>query len=103
MARTKGSGWGGGTLLYQKCPECGKKKAIFDPLEDLPPFRCTICWHRFYSETHYRLRYRSQYDRLLDNDIPTVRSESIETFEKRSGHSFWGSAAHGYIYDKDNN
>jgi hypothetical protein len=28
MARTKGSGWGGGTMLYQICPFCGKKKAL---------------------------------------------------------------------------
>ena len=24
MARTKGSGWGAGTILYQECPICHK-------------------------------------------------------------------------------
>lgn len=52
MARTKGSGWGGGPILYQACNCCGKKKAYFDPLNDpsishWKPFRCTSCKERF--------------------------------------------------------
>jgi transposase-like protein len=47
MARTKGSGWGSGTLLYQKCPYCGKKKAIYVQVPDLPRFKCTACKQRF--------------------------------------------------------
>jgi hypothetical protein len=53
MARTKGSGWGGGTLLYQICPLCGKKKCIYDhiPGTGIPSFKCTYCKKRFNSET----------------------------------------------------
>lgn len=43
MARTKGSGWGGGPLLYQICPGCGQKKCYYDPIpnaEYYKPFRC---------------------------------------------------------------
>ena len=29
MSRTKGSGWGGGPILYQRCPLCEKKKAMY--------------------------------------------------------------------------
>jgi len=32
MSRTKGSGWGGGVMLYQICPKCDKKKVLYDPL-----------------------------------------------------------------------
>ena len=44
--RTKGSGWGGGPLLYQVCPVCGRKKCIYDPIEGTcgyKPFRCLWC------------------------------------------------------------
>jgi predicted house-cleaning noncanonical NTP pyrophosphatase (MazG superfamily) len=38
-----------------------------------------------------------------DNDIPVVRnSESISSYENRTGHGFWGNPSTGYIYDKDN-
>lgn len=43
MARTKGSGWGAGPMLYQVCPGCGKKKCYYDPIEGAEhykPFRC---------------------------------------------------------------
>lgn len=43
MARTPGSGWGGGPMLYQICPKCGKKKCFFDPIHGAEwhkPFRC---------------------------------------------------------------
>ena len=50
MSRTKGSGWGGGIILYQRCPCCGKKKAYFDPLTfGVPVFKCTSCKERFSS------------------------------------------------------
>ena len=42
--RTEGSGWGGGPLLYQLCPKCGKKKAYYSPIptvEWYTPFKCT--------------------------------------------------------------
>jgi len=65
MARTKGSGWGGGVLLYQKCPNCGKKKAIYDyghgGLQTIP-FTCTSCKERFHSDTLLRYKYAEQID-----------------------------------------
>ncbi|HEY5590637.1 MAG TPA: hypothetical protein VIK55_06425, partial [Paludibacter sp.] len=51
MSRTKGSGWGGGVLLYQKCPICQKKKALYDPLPQNISFKCTSCKARFYDES----------------------------------------------------
>jgi len=55
MSRTKGSGWGSGTLLYQICPYCIKKKAIYDPGAHGQVsgcvFRCTYCKKRFSSDT----------------------------------------------------
>ena len=60
MARTEGSGWGGGTLLYQVCPHCGKKKAIYDWHSEIPVFKCTACKKRFNSETLLRKKYQSQ-------------------------------------------
>lgn len=42
--RTKGSGWGGGVILYQVCPLCGKKKCYYDPVPNvINKFRCTYC------------------------------------------------------------
>lgn len=50
MARTKGSGWGGGPMLYQVCPLCSKKKALYDPLPHCTArFKCTSCKKSFYS------------------------------------------------------
>ncbi len=61
MARTKGSGWGGGVLLYQLCPHCNKKKAIYDYIDNLiSPFRCTSCKEFFNSDTLIRKKYLSQ-------------------------------------------
>jgi predicted nucleic acid-binding Zn ribbon protein len=57
MARTPGSGWGGGTLLYQICPHCGKKKVIYDTCADIPPFKCTACKKRFHSNDLIRSKY----------------------------------------------
>jgi hypothetical protein len=51
MSRTKGSGWGGGIMLYQSCPKCGKKKALYDPLPYSSSFKCTYCKERFMSDT----------------------------------------------------
>lgn len=62
MARTKGSSWGGGTILYQKCPGCGKKKVMYDGgggIRDLTaiPFKCTACKHRFNDPALIREQY----------------------------------------------
>lgn len=51
MSRTKGSGWGGGVMLYQICPYCGKKKVLYQPCRDIPPFHCTACKTDFWSDT----------------------------------------------------
>jgi len=62
MARTKGSGWGGGIILYQKCPFCNKKKVMYDPLLDYNPhpFKCTLCKERFASNELKRITYQEQ-------------------------------------------
>ena len=60
MSRTEGSGWGGGTLYYQICPFCGKKKVIYDPFEYCPSFKCTNCKKRFNSATLIHKKYKSQ-------------------------------------------
>ncbi len=62
MSRTKGSGWGGGVLLYQLCPLCGKKKAYYDwtDIFGLPSFRCTYCKERFDSDTLIKHKYLSE-------------------------------------------
>ena len=61
MARTAGSGWGAGPLLYQVCPKCGKKKVYYD-WNDYggADFKCTSCKERFYSKILVRLKYASQ-------------------------------------------
>jgi len=48
MARTKGSGWGAGPILWQICPLCGKKKAYYDYNSAFGGyfFRCTWCKER---------------------------------------------------------
>lgn len=55
MSRTKGSGWGAGPMLYQICPKCGRKKALYDPIPGVPSlssnFKCIFCKERFNSET----------------------------------------------------
>lgn len=62
MARTKGSGWGGGSLLYQICPFCGKKKVIYDWfVSECPPFKCTACKERFFSTTLIRKKYPQKF------------------------------------------
>lgn len=59
--RTKGSGWGGGPLLYQPCPKCGKKKAYYDPVYGIrADFRCTACKARFMSDTLIRQTFRDK-------------------------------------------
>ena len=42
MSRTPGSGWGAGPLLYQICPKCGKKKAIFKYIDNIGFLHCTL-------------------------------------------------------------
>ena len=60
MSRTKGSGWGGGTILYQICPKCGKKKAMYVGENFGHPFKCTLCKKYFNSSELKRLTFRSQ-------------------------------------------
>jgi len=59
MARTKGSGWGGGVILYQLCPMCGKKKVLYDPLPyNFHDFKCTSCKERFSANNLIRKTYK---------------------------------------------
>jgi len=60
MARTKGSGWGGGVIHYQICPFCKKKKAYYDQMIENKPFKCTSCKGRFNDTKLNRLTYISQ-------------------------------------------
>lgn len=54
MARTKGSGWGSGAMLWQKCPICGKKRALY--IWYLQKFQCTACKEFFHDETGLLIR-----------------------------------------------
>jgi len=58
--RTKGSGWGGGVILYQLCPICNKKKAYYNPLGMCQSFECTRCKKRFSSQELLRFTYVKQ-------------------------------------------
>jgi len=58
MSRTKGSGWGGGVLLYQICPYCGKKKVIYDPLDSVQYFKCTACRAMFWNGSLIPKKYK---------------------------------------------
>ena len=58
MARTKGSGWGGGVMLYQICPLCDKKKVLYKGV--IAKFKCTSCKEIFDSNTLIRKSFRSQ-------------------------------------------
>jgi len=71
MARTKGSGWGGGVILYQLCPNCGKKKMYYKQpmIPDLPDFYCTYC-------------------KQLDNGIGLIR----ERYSRENRNSHIGEA-----------
>ena len=60
MSRTKGSGWGAGVILYQKCPLCHKKKAYYTQNDIGKSFKCTACKEWFDSSDLIRLQYRSQ-------------------------------------------
>lgn len=70
MSRTKGSGWGAGTLLYQLHRGCGKKKAIYDPIPDtgINPFKCLYCRRRFWDSSLLRYKYANQIIKQLQND-----------------------------------
>ncbi|WP_157972961.1 hypothetical protein [Aureibaculum luteum] len=57
MAGTKGSGWVGVTLLYQKCEICTKKKVIYQPIEGVKPFKCTACKERYLCSNLIRQTY----------------------------------------------
>ena len=65
MSRTKGSGWGGGVILYQICPYCNRKKAMYIGYS-FSMFKCTACKRYFNSNKLLPLTFRSQ---LSDNDI----------------------------------
>jgi hypothetical protein len=41
-----------------------------------------------------------QYKELEDDDIPVCYSESIEEYEQRVGHGFYGNQTTGYSYNK---
>ena len=58
MSRTKGSGWGGGIILYQICPHCGKKKAMYKPIGFGSSFYCTWCKEYFDSYTLIRKTFK---------------------------------------------
>ena len=61
MARTRGSGWGGGVLLFQICPFCGKKKVFYDWFcNECGDFRCTSCKKRFHSDKLHRIKYLNE-------------------------------------------
>jgi len=65
MARTKGSGWGSGAMLWQECPTCGKKRALYVSL--LHKFKCTACKQYFNDETG--LMIKSEYPLKLNNHV----------------------------------
>ncbi len=58
MSRTKGSGWGGGVILYQLCPECNKKKALFRGDSFGSAFYCTYCKVHFDSDILIRKTFK---------------------------------------------
>ncbi len=39
----------------------------------------------------------------LEEDVPSYNTESIESFELRTGHGFWGNSHTGYITDEQLN
>ena len=55
MSRTKGSGWGAGPLLYQVCPNCGKKKCYYH--HPMHCFKCTACKEWVDSDTLIREKH----------------------------------------------
>jgi len=63
MSRTKGSGWGGGVILYQVCPFC-KKKKVYYTQDQYSPFKCTSCKERFNSDKLIRFQYIEQFKRM---------------------------------------
>lgn len=56
MARTEGSGWGAGPLLWQPCPECAKKKVLYRYGAGFIDsyFWCYVCKKEVKSETLIR-------------------------------------------------
>ncbi|MFA5724245.1 MAG: hypothetical protein WC979_08370 [Candidatus Pacearchaeota archaeon] len=84
MPRTPGSGWGSGTLLYQNCPYCKKKKVIYDPvIHDTTGsnFRCTLCKKRFHSDT------------LIRKHHPETTKEYRIEGRRRYYHGMWHTQA----------
>lgn len=80
MSRSKGSGWGNGSsMLWQKCPDCGKKKALFEHVVN--KFKCSACKCWFFDETG--LLFRSRY---ITNDIKkTLMSNIQKEMEAKNG------------------
>ncbi len=68
MARTKGSGWGAGTILYQKCPKCGRKKAMYDPFPYIGNFKCTWCKERFNDGNLKQITYKKQLTKQIESN-----------------------------------
>lgn len=64
MARTVGSGWGNGMIrLYQVCPFCGKKKALWVNYKTFigqKDFKCTNCQESFNSDTLLKVAYAGE-------------------------------------------
>ena len=59
MARTKGSGWGGGIILWQLCPNCNKKKVYYAwACYKGYYFWCTSCKQEVKSETLIKQTHR---------------------------------------------
>ena len=44
---------------------------------------------------------KKQLEQLDDDNIPVVKNtESVEEYERRTGHGFWGNSTTGYVKDK---
>ena len=111
MARTEGSGWGGGPLFYQVCPKCGHKKVYYDPVTNCNPFKCTSCKERFNSETLVRLRFKSQIKpkemktRIEKVGLLTIEMPESAKRKKRNGAAYlrrlvkWLDARQEYLND----
>jgi hypothetical protein len=65
MSRTEGSGWGGGTLFYQVCPKCEKKKVLYSPIDYGSRYKCTSCRERFDSDKLLPLFFLEQYENYI--------------------------------------
>jgi ssDNA-binding Zn-finger/Zn-ribbon topoisomerase 1 len=60
MVRRKGSGWGGGVMLYQICPYCNKKKVIYQGINMGSNFYCISYKERFNSNKLLHIQFKQQ-------------------------------------------